>query len=54
LRNQTVEKTRSTLQQGRSSQLQKHQALRMSRRIAVEQRCATGMWENQGGQFEMC
>jgi len=41
-------KTQSTLRQG-SSQLQKHQAARMSRRTAVEQRkYAAGMADTQG------
>jgi len=40
-----LSKTHSTLRQG-SSQLQKHQALRMSRPIAIEQRsCAAEMVE---------
>ena len=47
-------RTHSVLRQ-RSSQLQKHQATRMSRRIAIEQRkYAAGMAGTQGWQFETC
>jgi len=54
LRIETVENsgTHSTLRQG-SSQLQKHQAARMFRRIVVEQRrYAAGLADTQGWQFE--
>ena len=47
-------KTHLMLRQG-SSQLQKHQGARMSRRTAVDQRRhAAGMAETQGWQFETC
>jgi len=46
--------THSVLRQC-SSQLQKHQAARISRRIAVEQRrYAAGMADTQGWPFETC
>jgi len=44
----------TTLRKG-SSQLRKHQAARMSRRIAVEQRrYAAGMADTRDRQFETC
>jgi len=47
-------RTHSVLRQD-SSQLQKHQAARMSRRIAVKQwKYAPGMADTQGWQFETC
>jgi len=39
----------------RSSQLQKHKAARMPRRIAINQKvCKRGMMDTQGWQFETC
>jgi len=47
-------KTHTRPRQG-SSQLQKQQAARMSRRLAIEQRMyAAGMADTQGWQFEIC